>query len=86
MKTLEDLHNYLVELELEALAQELAIVRYKAHMWDKYNREARIHKDLIRALEVTEDTQEVRRIFEENREELKQHVNGISAEDFKEVK
>lgn len=45
MKTLEELHNYLVEVELAELAQELAIVRYKATMWDKYQSENRISYD-----------------------------------------
>ena len=79
MKTLDDLHDYLIELELGDLSNKLALVRYKASMWDKYNREARIHKDLVQALEITETVHDVRRIFDENREELTDLIDPETA-------
>lgn len=81
MKTLNELHQWMEDNEYFELANELAITRYKANMWDKYNREARIHKDLLQALEITEEVHGVRKIFDENREELtelqKQAAQGV---------
>lgn len=45
MKTLDDLRAFLEDNEYTELAQLLSLVRYKATMWDKYNRENRITMD-----------------------------------------
>ena len=55
MKNLDELIQNLREQGLLTLANDLAITKYKAHMWDKYQREARISKDLQQALEVTQE-------------------------------
>ena len=70
MKTLNELHQWMEDNEYFDLANVLAVTRYKAMMWDKYQKEARIHKDLVQALEITEIVDDVREIFEENRSEL----------------
>ena len=79
MKTLNELHQWMEDNEYFELANELAITRYKARMWDKYNREARIHKDLVQALEITETVHDARRIFEENRDELTDLIDPETA-------
>lgn len=81
MKDIADLHIYLEESEQFELANELAIIRYKASMWDKYNREARIHKDLMRAIDVTHDAHEFRSLLEENKRELQEFAGGETQHD-----
>jgi hypothetical protein len=45
--TLDELIEQLRDDGKRELANEVAIIKYKARMWDKYNRENRIEKDVI---------------------------------------
>ena len=46
MKTLNELHQWMEDNEYFELANQLALIRYKASMWDKYNNESRIPPDV----------------------------------------
>ena len=81
MKDINELHQWMEDNEYFELANELAIIRYKAMMWDKYQKEARIHKDLMRAIDVTHDAHEFREILEENKRELQEFGGGEAQHD-----